>query len=76
MSRIVVVSNRVALPSKPGGAAGGLAVAVNAALKERGGIWFGWSGRIAEEPSDHPEVTRHGRVTYAVVDLKADDYQE
>ncbi|MFS8036146.1 alpha,alpha-trehalose-phosphate synthase (UDP-forming) [Xanthobacter sp. AM11] len=77
MSRIVVISNRVAVPERAGGpSAGGLAVAVNAALKDRGGIWFGWSGRITEEPSDAPQVTRHGAVTYAVVDLKPDDYQE
>lgn len=76
MSRIVVVSNRVAIPDRAGGAAGGLAVAVNAALKDKGGIWFGWSGRIAPEPSDTPEVSRHRGITYAVVDLKAEDYQE
>ncbi|MEP9354402.1 alpha,alpha-trehalose-phosphate synthase (UDP-forming) [Xanthobacter sp. KR7-65] len=76
MSRIVVVSNRVALPQRSGGAAGGLAVAVNAALKDRGGIWFGWSGRIAPDPSDAPQVTKHAGITYAVVDLTNEDYQE
>lgn len=76
MSRIVVVSNRVALPQKSGGSAGGLAVAVNAALKDRGGIWFGWSGRVAPEPSSEPEVTRRGGITYAVIDLTSEDYQE
>lgn len=75
--RIVVVSNRVAVPD-PGrrAQAGGLAVAVNAALKERGGIWFGWSGTITPTPSDHPVVTMQKRMTYAVIDLKEDDYQE
>ncbi|MFG1247019.1 alpha,alpha-trehalose-phosphate synthase (UDP-forming) [Xanthobacter flavus] len=76
MSRIVVVSNRVALPQKSGAPAGGLAVAVNAALKDRGGIWFGWSGRIAPDPSDTPQETKHAGVTYAVVDLTNEDYQE
>ncbi|QRG07860.1 alpha,alpha-trehalose-phosphate synthase (UDP-forming) [Xanthobacter dioxanivorans] len=76
MSRIVVVSNRVALPQRSGGPAGGLAVAVNAALKDKGGIWFGWSGRVAPEPSDAPEVTHHGAMTYAVIDLTTEDYQE
>lgn len=77
MARIVVVSNRVAVPQAHGGpSAGGLAVAVDAALKDKGGIWFGWSGRIAPEPSPVPDVTTKGRITYAVVDLKNEDFQE
>ncbi len=78
MSRLVVISNRVAVPD-PGGngqTAGGLAVAVNAALKNRAGIWFGWSGRIVDAPSDEPEVVRHDSVTYAVVDLSPADFDE
>jgi len=77
VSRLIVVSNRVAVPQPSGkAAAGGLAVAVNAALKERTGVWFGWSGRITEEPSDRPTVTTKGRIKYAVIDLKEDDFQE
>lgn len=77
MSRLIVVSNRVAVPEANGkAAAGGLAVAVNAALKERSGVWFGWSGRITEEPSDRPVVTTRNRIKYAVIDLKDSDYQE
>ena len=45
MSRLIVVSNRVNAPQKPGEApAGGLAVALAAALREYSGFWFGWSG--------------------------------
>ena len=77
MSRLIVVSNRVAAPqqaeNKP---AGGLAVAVNAALRERGGVWFGWSGRIEEAPSPDPEVTRSGNIDYCVTDLSSADLQE
>lgn len=77
MSRLVVVSNRVAVPQKGRrNAAGGLAVAVNAALQDEGGIWFGWSGRIAESPSPQPAVSSRGRTTFAVVDLTAEDHQE
>src|SRR5580704_6104986 len=48
--RLVVVSNRVAVPDPEGPrAAGGLAVAVNAALKHREGLWFGWSGKIKDD---------------------------
>ncbi len=44
VSRLVVVSNRVADPRKP--AAGGLAVALGESLQQSGGLWFGWSGTI------------------------------
>ena len=45
MARLIVVSNRVAVPGRNAGA-GGLAVGVLAALRgpERG-VWFGWSGQ-------------------------------
>ncbi|GGF46453.1 alpha,alpha-trehalose-phosphate synthase (UDP-forming) [Azorhizobium oxalatiphilum] len=76
MSRLIVVSNRVAVPEAGKTAAGGLAVAVNAALKERSGIWFGWSGKISEEPSERPAISNRNGVKYAVIDLKEDDYQE
>ena len=57
MSRLVVVSNRIASPRevKPGG----LAVAMQAALRESGGLWFGWSGAIDNhaEPALHSETS-------------------
>ncbi|HEY4344686.1 MAG TPA: alpha,alpha-trehalose-phosphate synthase (UDP-forming) [Parvibaculum sp.] len=76
MSRLIVVSNRVAVPQPGAKAAGGLAVAVNAALRERGGVWFGWSGRIVENPSPEPEVTNSGNIDYCVTDLTSADLQE
>ncbi|MGO4871399.1 MAG: hypothetical protein ACLPGW_12440, partial [Roseiarcus sp.] len=44
--RLIIVSNRVAVP-EPGNKqmAGGLVVAVKAALRNRTGVWFGWSGK-------------------------------
>lgn len=77
MSRLVVVSNRVAMvkQSRPG-AEGGLAVAVRAALRERGGIWFGWSGKTLERDYSQPSVTEVGKITYATVDLTQRDYDE
>ena len=44
MSRLMVISNRVAVPQARGvaGAQGGLAGALQAAREERGGLWFGW----------------------------------
>lgn len=44
MSRLVVVSNRIAPPDEHAASAGGLAVGILGALKAAGGLWFGWSG--------------------------------
>ncbi|HEY0834436.1 MAG TPA: alpha,alpha-trehalose-phosphate synthase (UDP-forming) [Azospirillum sp.] len=77
MSRLVVVSNRVAPIDEGKQAAGGLAVAVLAALKRTGGIWFGWSGTVTEgESQGEPQRTDVGRLTYATVDLGRRDYEE
>ena len=77
MSRLVVVSNRVAPIDEGKQAAGGLAVAVLAALKKTGGIWFGWSGTVVEgESQSEPKRTDVGRLTYATVDLGRRDYEE
>ncbi len=71
--RLVVVSNRVGVPD--GNArAGGLEVAIRAALRRRGGLWFGWSGRVADEPG--PARTVEQDNTYVTVDLRRDDYNE
>jgi trehalose 6-phosphate synthase len=74
--RLVVVSNRVSVPSARGGAsAGGLAVGLQAALRERGGLWFGWSGEHGEEASDGPKLVEQGNVTYALLDLTKDEHK-
>jgi trehalose 6-phosphate synthase len=75
VKRLVVVSNRVALPEEQA-RAGGLAVALREALQQNGGIWFGWSGKIAAHPPGHPGITRDGPVTYAVLDLNRKDHAE
>jgi trehalose 6-phosphate synthase len=72
--RLVVVSNRVPVPKDGSTKAGGLAVALEGALKQSGGLWFGWSGNIVEEASDKPEVVQGGKITFAVVDLSQQDY--
>jgi trehalose 6-phosphate synthase len=79
VSRLIVVSNRVPI-QKPGAqAAGGLAVALSGAMQERGGVWFGWSGRAipdnAAQP-EHPKTIESGGLTYALVDLKQRDLEE
>lgn len=71
--RLVVVSNRVGLPAARGtAAAGGLAVGLQTALKERGGLWFGWSGELVQgdaPAAPTPRLIEQGRVTYALNDL-------
>lgn len=76
MSRLVVVSNRVAVPEDGAARAGGLAVALREALEVNGGVWFGWSGKTAAAPSEEPKVTQVGKITYATLDLSRKDYSE
>lgn len=71
MSRLIVISNRVALPKET--RAGGLAAAMFSALSENGGIWFGWSGRAVESPGPPHEQTE-GEITYVTVDLTRAEY--
>ena len=74
--RLVVVSNRV---TPMGGAkpdSGGLAMAIRSALQESGGMWFGWSGEVAEEPTDEPGIAVDGPLTFATLDLSPRDYDE
>jgi len=71
VSRLVVVSNRVALPGES--RAGGLAVGLLAALKERGGLWFGWSGRAVSGPSGELHEHSDGAIRYATLDLSRAD---
>ncbi len=57
MARLIIVSNRVAVPAegKDAVSAGGLAVAVKEAFSAYEGLWFGWSGNIRDNPSPEPE---------------------
>ncbi len=74
MNRIVVVSNRVAPVQEGRSAAGGLAVGLLSALEESGGVWFGWSGEVVNEPK--LALERHGKLTYATVGLTRRDYDQ
>jgi trehalose 6-phosphate synthase len=78
LARLVVVSNRVAVPDgKAAGRAGGLEVAVKAALRNRRGVWFGWSGKIGRkgEPAETSTV-HHENIEYVTTSLGAEDYKE
>ena len=69
--RLVVISNRVAVPKARGaaGAQGGLAGALNSALQERGGVWFGWSGEVDDDPGEAVHIHEEGGVKTATIDL-------
>jgi trehalose 6-phosphate synthase len=76
-NRLIVVSNRVPVPSasvEP--AAGGLAVAMAAALKPRGGLWFGWSGKTGNEGGVNLQVKSHGSLTFATCQLSRRDVEQ
>jgi trehalose 6-phosphate synthase len=75
LSRLVVVSNRVAPIQEGEPTAGGLAAGVLDALKQQGGIWFGWSGEIAAASTPNPEHSV-GPITLYTVDLSRRDYDE
>ncbi len=74
MNRLVVVSNRVPLP--PGRAqAGGLAVALDGLMEQRGGLWFGWSGAVvASDPGCRVAMRQEGGIDYATIDLSAEEH--
>ena len=78
MSRLVVISNRVAVPSARGaaGAQGGLAGALDAALRKQGGLWFGWSGEESDKPASEPSTQVRDNVTFATIDLSPQDVEE
>ena len=53
-----------------------MAVAVKAALKNRNGMWFGWSGKVAEEPTASLRSSSINKMTYVLIDLSQNDIQE
>jgi trehalose 6-phosphate synthase len=75
LARLVVVSNRVGVPDS-GARAGGLEVAIRPALRKRGGVWFGWSGRVADNDPEPPKTVVHDNVSYVTIGLRKDDYEE
>lgn len=78
MSRLIVVSNRVSVTKGRGaaGAQGGLAVAMAGALRNRGGMWFGWSGHEVETFTGQLTMERFSDVTTATIDLEQQDIDE
>lgn len=82
--RLVVVSNRTPTLSeldsteKAGPkAAGGLVSALYPALQQRGGLWFGWSGRTTRRQAHAPpHLFRQGAIELATVDLSEEEVND
>jgi trehalose 6-phosphate synthase len=77
LAQLVVVSNRVSVPTGDGlKRAGGLEVALRPALAKSGGTWLGWSGKVADESEIETRRIKNKNVNYVVTDLSKEDYQE
>ena len=73
MSRVVVVSNRVATTSAA--AAGGLAVALGSGLRGEPALWFGWSGERVWRHTGELTSRRVGEIEVVTLDLEQADYE-
>ncbi|HUF87687.1 MAG TPA: trehalose-6-phosphate synthase [Thermohalobaculum sp.] len=76
MSRLVVVSNRVA-DLKDAAQTGGLAVAMLDALTGQGGMWFGWDGKTVPPGTRvPPHVEEVSGIRTVTLPLTQKDYRE
>lgn len=71
MGKLIIASNRVAVPGA-GAQAGGLAVALSDALAERGGMWCGWSGEISA--SREASCQEQSGIRYCTFDYSQEEY--
>ncbi|WP_411688935.1 alpha,alpha-trehalose-phosphate synthase (UDP-forming) [Acinetobacter indicus] len=77
MSKLIVLSNRVSLPNPEKKAAGGLAVAMQDALHDIGGVWVGWNGERVEQFSQLKfDSVQHQGVEYLTSPLTEQQYQQ
>ncbi len=81
IQRLVVVSNRLPASTLPDASGdqrnqpvGGLVSAVQSALEQYGGLWFGWSGTTTERRlAVEPLVARSGSIDVGAMNLTADE---
>ena len=71
--RLVIVSNRVA-DLRASQQTGGLAVGLADALRQRGGVWFGWNGKRTGETGGPVEASRIGNVTAIAAPISPADF--
>ncbi|OUS32623.1 hypothetical protein A9Q99_00410 [Gammaproteobacteria bacterium 45_16_T64] len=75
MGRLIVCSNRVAVPGISNDSPGGLATGISGALKENGGIWFGWSGEVFETGCRNTQEVTAEDVRYLTVDISKEEHE-
>jgi trehalose 6-phosphate synthase len=76
LARLIVVSNRVSLPDNSVKRAGGLEVALRPVLQENGGVWLGWSGKVASGSELQTRSVRHNNIKYVITDLSKESFEE
>ena len=76
LPRLIVVSNRVSVPSDGVKRAGGLEVALRPTLQNNGGIWLGWSGKVAAQNELQTRSVRHKNIKYVTTDLSKEGFEE
>lgn len=77
MARLILVSNRVTMPSADKSQrAGGLEVALAPVLKNIDSVWFGWSGEVVDADKVKTHSFARSRRRYVVTDLSEEDHQE
>ncbi len=74
MSRLVAVSNRITIPGHAT-SSGGLAVGLLSALRQSGGVWFGWSGTTRETPATEPESIEKEGIRYVTIELPTKQFE-
>ena len=74
MSRLVVASNRIWL-ARTEALAGGVAVAIADVLRDRGGLWFGWSGKLNDRREEGARTEISNRISLAVMDMSRGEYE-
>ncbi|RZF55865.1 trehalose-6-phosphate synthase [Acinetobacter halotolerans] len=75
MSKLIILSNRVSIPNAQKPSAGGLAVAIQDALDDVGGIWLGWNGETVHTKEQiNFDVHRKGRIDYVTCPLTENQY--
>ena len=72
-SRLICVSNRIALPRKAM-APGGLAIGIRGALRRSGGLWFGWSGELTDTEPGAAQLHASDGVAYACIELPREEF--
>jgi trehalose 6-phosphate synthase len=64
----------VQVPTEGSPKAGGLAVALDGLMTQRGGLWFGWSGEVSEDARRTVRTKSVGPMQFATIDLTREEH--